>query len=503
MKRISLQIMIVVLFSKCLGFVKEILLAYFFGASGVTDAYIISYTIPTTIFAFISNGVTIGFVPIYSRVFGEQGFGAANRYTNNVSNILLLMASVVVGVTLLATEPIVRLFASGFNAETMALAVGLTRISVFSVYFTAILVVFSNFVRIHGYYVIPAAVGLSMNVGIILAIVFSARSSPYLLGVGYVLAVASQVLLLLPVIRKTGYRYQRAFNVKDENVKTMLLMSLPVIAGTCINEINVVVDRTIASSIAVGGISALSYASRFNGFVSSVFIEPLSTVLYPMISKMVVEQDIRGLKTSVVEAITIVGLLSIPATAGMMVFSEEIVRALFGRGAFADEAVVMTSNALLFYSVGVVAFGLRGILARVFYAFQDTRMPMINASIAVSVNIVLNVVFSRYLGVGGLALATSVSGIISALLMWITLRKRIGLGTRTLGLSLVKIASSSLVMGLIARGSYHALVRYVHGHLPLILAVLVGGLTYTVLICCMKIPEVDRVIRLFRNKLLG
>ena len=136
MKRTVLLVMIITILSKFLGFGREVALSYVYGASAVTDAYLISQTIPYVIFSFVSAGIATGFIPLYSRILNERGQLEANRYTNNLSNALLLVISIVVGFVLLFTQPIVKLFATGFGGETLELAINFTRISVFGIYFT-------------------------------------------------------------------------------------------------------------------------------------------------------------------------------------------------------------------------------------------------------------------------------------------------------------------------------------------------------------------------------
>ena len=167
MKKTALLVMIITILSKILGFGREIILSYVYGASAVTDAYLISQTIPSVIFSFISVGIATGFIPFYSRILNEQGQLKANKYTNNLSSALLLLSSIIVVIVLLFTQPIVKIFASGFSGETLELAVGFTRISVFGVYFTALLNIFAGYLRIHDNYIIPALVGLPMNLLII------------------------------------------------------------------------------------------------------------------------------------------------------------------------------------------------------------------------------------------------------------------------------------------------------------------------------------------------
>lgn len=502
MKKAALLVMIVTILSKILGFGREIVLSYTYGASAITDAYLISLTIPSVIFGFISAGIATGFIPMYSRILSEQGRPSANRYTSNLSNALLLVASVIVALVLIFTQPIVRIFASGFTGETLEMAIRFTRISVFGVYFTALLSIYSGYLMLHENYIIPALVGFPMNLIIIASLLISTNTSIYVIVIGSILGTASQLLLLIPFVRKAGYRWLPVLNLKDEYIKMMVIIALPVIVGQSVNQINVLVDRTLASGIAVGGISTLNYAQRLNGFVQGLFVASITTVMYPMISKMAAENNIKGLKTYVSEAISIINLLVIPATIGAMVFSKEIVTLLFGRGAFTLEAIDMTANALFYYSIGMIAFGLRDILSRAFYALQDTKTPMINASIAVVLNIILNLILSRYMGVGGLALATSISAIVSASLMFITLRRKIGgFGLKEISRSFIKIGIASILMGLTASWSFRFFGQSLRESLALILAIGVGALAYAVLIYFMKVPEVERTLEVVKKRL--
>jgi putative peptidoglycan lipid II flippase len=162
---------------------------------------------------------------------------------------------------------------------------------------------------------------------------------------------------------------------------------------------------------------------------------------------MPVDDNLEGLKQTLKDAISIVSLLIIPATIGAMAFSNEIVNLLFGRGAFTVEAIKMTGDALFYYSVGMIAYGLRDILSRAFYSLKDTKTPVITATIAVILNIVLNLILSRYIGIGGLALATSISSIVATVSLFFILRRRIGaLGIKGLTMSVGKNVLASLIM---------------------------------------------------------
>jgi putative peptidoglycan lipid II flippase len=495
MKKAALLVMIITVISKIVGFVREIVLSYVFGASAITDAYLISQTIPLTIFSFISTGIATGFIPIYSKIQQNDGKHYADKFTSNLSNSLLLLATIIVAFVLAFTQPVVKMFASGFSGETLELAVSFTRITVFGVYFTAVLNIFSGYLRVYEHYLAPALIGFPMNLIVICSLFIGAKTNVFVIAFGSLLAIASQLVVLIPFLRRTSYQHQIVVNVKDKYLKEMFLIALPVIIGTSVNEINVLVDRTLASRIAVGGISALNYARRLNGFVQGLVVVSLTSVMFPMISKMAAAENIKDLKQTVNEAMASMSLLIIPATIGAMVFAEEIVALLFGRGAFTAEAITMTGNALFYYSIGMIAFGLRDVLSRAFYALQDSKTPMINATIGVVLNIALNIILSRYMGIGGLALATSISAIVAVVLLFTSLRRKIGgLGLSNLVKSFTKIGLASVIMGVIARGGYNSLTQILGQNLALVIIMGMAVLIYGILVYFMRIPEVDQVI---------
>jgi putative peptidoglycan lipid II flippase len=503
MKKTALLIMLITIISKAVGFVRDVTLSYFYGASNISDAYLISITIPMVIFSFIGTGITTGYIPMYSKIENSNGIEEANRYTNNLVNILIVICTAIVILGLLFTNQIVKVFASGFQGETLALAVKFTKISLLGIYFTGLICIFNGFLQIKGNYTIPASVGFPLNFFIIASIFLSSKTNILILSIGSVIAIASQLILVLPFAYKRGYRYKFILDIKDEHIKNMAYIVLPVIIGVSVNQINTLVDRTLASQIATGGISALNYANRLNGFVQGIFVLSIATVMYPMISKMAAENNMKGLKKSLSEAISSINLLVLPATVGAMIFAEPVVRLLFGRGAFDANAISMTSYALFFYSIGMIGFGLREVLSRAFYSLQDTKTPMTNAAIAMVMNIILNIILSKFLGIGGLALATSIAAIFCTLLLFISLRKKIGsFGMKNIIISFIKILCASLVMGIIAKVSYNTLLNSINANLSLILSIGIGAVTYFIIIYFMKIEEVDIIVNAIKRKMI-
>lgn len=502
MKKTALLIMIITIVSKIFGFGREIVLSYFYGASDISDAYLIALTIPSFIFGFIGTGIATGYIPMYSKLESTFGEVEGNKYTSNLVNITIAISTIVFIVGIIFAEPIVKLFASGFKGETFILTVRFTRISLIALYFIGLKSIFAGFLQLKGSYAIPAMIGFPMNIISIAAIILGSKFGNYALIVGTVIANASQLIFMMPFVYKKGYRHKLIFDIKDEYIVEMAGIALPVIIGVSVNQINVLVDRTIASGLAVGGISALNYANRLNGFVQGLFVLSIATAIYPLISKMAADNNIKGLKDSIAEAINSIGILVIPATVGAMVFAEPIVKLLFGRGAFDTQAVKMTASALFFYSIGMLGFGWRDILSRAFYSLQDTKTPMINAAIAMVLNIILNIVLSRFMGISGLALATSISALFCTVLLFISLRKKIGsFGMKGIVTSFYKVVIASIGMGVVARLLYGILGPVVGDTVSLMGSMVVGGLVYLVLVYILKVEEVDIMIKMVKKKL--
>ncbi len=501
MKKTALLIITITILSKFLGFAREMVLAYFYGASGTSDAYIISMAIPGTIFAFIASAISTVFIPKYTRVEREFGVSRADKYTNNLVNVLLIICTLLILFGLIFTRQIVQIFALGFKGGILDLAVSFTRITLLGIYCNVLITVFNAWLQIKNNFTVPAMIAFPYNICIMISIVLSAKGNIMILAFGLFFAAVAQLLFLLPFVFQKGFRYKAGVNIKDPYIKELFILALPVILGVAVNDINTIVDKTMASKIYEGGISVLNYAQRVNGFVEGIVVISIATAMYPLISKLAAEKNIAGLKKTLSEAITGINLLVIPATVGAMVLSKPIIALLFGRGAFDEGAILMTANALFYYAIGMTGIGLRAVLSRPFYALQDTKTPAINAVFGMVLNITLNIILSRFLGIGGLALATSISSIFLSILLIVSLRNKIGaLGFKNTLISLLKILAASILMGITARLAFRCMSVSISQNISLLFAMALGAAVYAVLIYFMKIEDVDAVVKAVRKR---
>lgn len=502
MKKNIAIIIFITIFTKLLGFGREIALTYFYGASAISDVYLIAQTIPSTLFALIGTGLATTFIPIFNKVQKEEGEESAQKFTSNVINLVMIFCSILVILVLLFTPQVVMIFASGFDGETLNLAVTFTRISVVGIYFTALLYILNAYLQLKNEFIIPALISLPMNLVLILFYAIASRSNDVLLAYGLFLSILIQFIFILPSVVKNRFRYYALVDFKNTHVREMLIFALPVVLGTSVNQLNVLVDKNIASTIVVGGISALNYADRLSGFVYGLFVIPVVTVIYPSISKLAIQDDLAGLKKVVNESLVSMSLLIIPASVGAMVLARPIIEFLFMRGEFNEQAAFLTSQALFYYAISMLAYGFRDVLTRVFYSINDSKTPTINAIIGVLLNIILNLILSRFMGIGGLALATSISAIATASLLFRSLhKKKFSLGFRESLLKILKILFAAAIMGATANIVFRFLSNRTAASLSLFATMAVAGSIYLFIVWLFRFEEVEKILGLVRAKL--
>jgi putative peptidoglycan lipid II flippase len=503
LKKNVLIVMFVTILSKLLGFLRDIILSYYYGASNVSDAFLISTTIPITIFSMIYIGITTGYIPVYTKTLQDHGQETCNRFTSNLIHVVLAGSALIIAVCYFFAKYIVKAFAYGFDEKTFNLSVMFTRISLFGILFWGIIYIFTAYLQVNNKFLVATLIGFPFNIVTISAIIISQKIDLVLLPIVSTFAVFIQMIFLIPYVFKQGYRHQLTFNLKDNQLRQMIKIAIPAIIGISVNEVNVIVDRTLASGIVVGGISALNYSNRLTSFIIGIFIAPIITVIYPKLSQLIVQNNIKDLKKTLNDSVVAMSLFVIPCTMALIVFSSQIVTILYGRGEFGNTAVYLTSGALIYYAIGILFLGIREILSRTFYALSDSRTPAINSAISVILNIVLNLILSRFWGINGLALATSISAIFATILLWIRLKRKIGhLELRKIASSLIKIAISSIIMMALCRVFYGWISIQIGPNIALVITALAGMLLYAVAAAFMKIQNLDIIILAIKRKLL-
>lgn len=421
--------MLLVIISQLIGFCREVILAHYYGTSNVSDAYLIAIMIPGIVIGFIASAVAATYIPIYTALNIQNTEEEGNRFTVKLLILLAVVSFFVFFIIFYNIENVVYFFSPGFESFTHNLTVNLTKGTVIGVFFLSLTPLFTGFLQVNGKFIKIALIGIPFSLVNLISIYLSVDSGLQVLSTGYVIALAFQFSLLLLLSYKNNLFLFKGKVLKsffDVHVKKMILMCLPVIVGVSFNQINVIVDRGIASDILEGGVSIINFANRINGIVEAVFITVIISVFYPAISKLHANSDSIGFAMAIKNGLYIIVIIITPISVGVLFYSFEIIDFIFGHGVFGSDSVNYTSSVLFYYSIGMVFFGVTALLTKVFYSFSDTKTPMLIASVGIGVNILLNIYLSKLIGIHGLAIATSSSMIITSIIMYMVIKVKVG-----------------------------------------------------------------------------
>lgn len=511
-KKSAVILMFITLISKITGFFRDIILAQAFGAGMITDAYLTALNIPVVLFDGISASLGTTYIPMFFKIKEEKGRKEVEKFTSNILNIVIILSIILIIISTIFTPYIVKIFAMGFKGEELSLTVNFSRILIFSMIFIATNGLVSSYLLANGKFYISGLVTIPFNIFCIIAIVIGSFTSSYLMVIGTLIAYISQLLFQLPFLIKTGYKHRLKVDLKDENIRKILYLVVPVFLGSYVNQINTVINRTLASTLDSGSITALNYANKLNIFAVGILVISISTVMYPILSKLASENNIIKFKNTLLKSINIVIIVMMPIMVGMMILNVPVVKILFEEGSFDAHDTYLTSTALFYYSLGIVAFGIRDMLSRAFYSLQDTKTPVKNATIAVFINVLCSIIFVKYIGIGGLALSSSIASILGAVLLIIDLRKKIGkLGLKSSIITFIKSLISSVIMGVLVINTYNTTINYgkifidEHRHLigiSLLAATFVGVITYYIISMFLNIKEVTELTKQIKYRCL-
>ena len=502
-KKSAIILMFITLISKVTGFIRDIILAQSFGASIITDAYLTALNIPVVLFDGISSSLGTTYIPMFFKIKEEDGNDSVNKFTSNILNIVILLSIIFIIISLIFTPYIVKIFAIGFKGEELKLTIKFSRILIFSMIFIATNGLISSYLVANGKFYISGLVTIPFNIFCIISIIVGSLTNSKIMVIGTLIAYIAQLLFQIPFLLKTGYKHNLKVNLKDENIKKILYLIVPVFLGSYVNQINAVVNRTLASTLEFGSITALNYANKLNIFAVGILVISISTVMYPILSKLASENNIVEFKRNLLINIDIDVIVMLPIMIGIMILSTPIVKILFEQGSFNSHDTYLTSTALFYYSVGIVAVGIRDITSRAFYSLQDTKTPVKNAVIAVFINMICSIILVKVLGIGGLALSASISSILGALLLILDLRKKIGnLGLKSSVLTFIKCSIASIIMGILVINSYNIVLNFSTEIIALIISVFIGIFTYYIMNIILRVNEVLIITKQIKNKYL-
>ncbi|WP_291742941.1 murein biosynthesis integral membrane protein MurJ [Clostridium sp.] len=493
-------VMIIGILSRFLGLFRDILVGYQFGVSIYTDAYKAAVSVPETIFTIVGLAISTVFIPMLSKVKYEKSKDEMFKFSNNIISILLVISIIVFSLGFLFTDKIVGFMFDGFTKDKFILTVFLTRITLFNLLFLSINACYTAMLQVCEDFVIPSILGMFFNAPMIIYLLFFNDINIIGLTIANVIGNFLRVVVQVPVLYKHGYKFKLFINIKDERIKKILMLIIPVIIGSGANSLNMIVDMKVASSLGDGAVSALDFAQKIIVFANTAITTSIVSVMYPLMANKLNEGDNEGFSIYLTKSISIIALLLVPISIGFILLNKELISAFYERGKFNDIAVGITASAFLGYSLVLPFTGIRDILNSSLFSMQKTKVTTINGVIGVVVNIILSISLSKIFGIFGVALASTIASIITAILLFISTRKFVGnFNVIPMIIKLLKILLSAIIMFFVLVMLNNILVLN-NSILTILFNFIIGVIVYFIVCKILKIEELNEAIYMIRNK---
>lgn len=418
------------LLSRIMGFARDIILASIFGAGGVFDAFVVAFKLPNFLRRLFGEGAfSQAFVPILAEQRSTESEEKVKAFVNHVAGSLTLSVAVVVVLAEIFAPFLIMIFAPGFvkDPARFHLTIDLLRI-MFPYLLLIVLTAFAGAIlNTFGLFAAPAFTPILLNIALIftaLCIAPHTQNPIMTLGFGVMMGGVAQLWIQIPFLKRIHLVPKLKWGFKDPGVLRVMKRMLPALFGVSVAQIGLLIDNVFASFLPRGSISWLYYSDRLIYFPLGIIGVALATVVMPYLSKNHAEKDERIFSDTLDWALRCALFVGIPSAVGLFLLSGPILSTLLHYGKFDSYSVMMTAKSLSAFAVGLPAFILVKILASAFYSRQNIKTPVKIAAIAMIVNLIFNFILIFPLKHAGLALATSLSSIVNAALLWIILVKQ-------------------------------------------------------------------------------
>lgn len=489
--------------SRLLGFIRDVVIARLFGVYVYAQAFVVAFRIPNLFRDLVGEGAAnAALVPVFSEYTVKHTKEEFWELANVVLNLLLVIVMAITVLGVIFSPLIVRLIAPGFMGSPYKLA---TTIQLNRIIFPYILLISlaayaMGILNSLKHFAVSAFAPCILNISIIVfALIFGEGITGLALGVlvGGVLQLAIQI----PVLYKKGFRLKFPKRFRHPQAKVIGKLMVPRLFSSSVYQLNNFVDSifgSLAGIVGEGGVAVLYFSYRLIQFPLGIFSNALSQVILPTFSTQALENNHDKLKETLSFGLRAIFFVMLPASVGFMVLSRPIVSGLFEGGRFDVRSTDVTANALFFYSIGLFAYGASKVLQSCFFALKDTLTPAKVSFIALIINVVLNAVLMFPMKIGGLALATSVSGIISFLILFFILEKKLGgFDRKKIFNSFLRILMASLCMGMVCDFTAQKYIIFINTTLTKLLtlgsSVIIGLVAYAVFCFAFRVKEMHEL----------
>lgn len=449
------QIGFLTLLSRITGLMRDIVIGAVFGAGVQSDAFFVAFRIPNLLRRLVGEGAaTAVLVPVITEYFTQRSRNEAMAMVRTLWGFGFVVLLLLTAAGFLFAAPLVYVVAPGFSGNTLALTIALTRIMFLYLFCIGGVGLAMGVLHSLRHFAAPAFAPVLFNLSILSCALWL---SPFLaepilsLAYGVVIGGVCQLVWQIPALRRLSVPLLPRWQPGHPAMRRIITLSLPLLVGTGLYQVNQIVSTLFASLLAKGSVSALWYATRLFEFPVGVFVVALSTAVLPSLATQAQRRDFSALHKSLGFALRLVNFVTLPATVGLIVLAEPLSSVLFFRGAFSADAVRETAVALQGYAVGLWAVATTRLLSACLYAFHDTRTPVVGGAAAFLAKVGFSLIlmgevaltadarsiahFFAYLsstcmvvnwGAAGLALATSLSAMVNLVIQAGMVSRRLG-----------------------------------------------------------------------------
>lgn len=487
--------MIATLFSKVAGLLRDMLIAAKYGTESMeATAYSYASSLPVQLFDFtLGAAVLATFIPIFNGYIEKGEDKRAMEFSNNFINITVFISTVISVLCMIFSKYIGMFIAPDLDTGTALLLQKLIIIVLPTTIFTTLAYSFVGILQSFGEFNIPAVISLVSNAVIILYLIFF--DNVYGLCFAMLAGWGMQFIIQIPSIMKKNYRYRFSLNFRDPGIREAMVLALPILVSSWLQPISVFINKRYASSISGGG-PALDYANRFYIIVVGVFVFGITNYIFPALSKKAGTDDKDGFCEIVSNSIRIMILIIAPIMVGMSILSDDVIRLVYGRGSFNEYSIILTSSALKFYTFGMIFYGINEILNKCFYSIKMPKIPMIASVFGIVTAVFVSSLSAKIfkLGVSGLAFSSAFATMVVAIILIISLQRRIKFFNFDLFIHIAKVTVCVTVMGILVY-IVSLLMKDSNVLIRLVFSVGTGAVSYFVMLLLLKVREIKEVLK--------
>lgn len=409
------------------GFVLQLLVAYYFGASSNTDAYFMALSTSELLSKLLLGGsITAVFIPMFVERISRGRTSEAWELSLNIFHLTAIAFAAILVLLAIFTRPFVGFIAPGFNAATTELTVQLLRVLLPSFLFLYLVELATSQLHALKQFAIPAWTRvISPAVSIVIIVAFVQTLGITALALGTLIGAVAQFTYLVWGLRRHGLQYRFILRAGDPAIRRLLYLVYPFIFSILVTQGAGIVYRILVSDLTEGSLASLKFAEKIMQLATIIFLNSITFVIYPLLSEKASNQNYEGMRTTIASALRLVSLISVPVIIGVVVLREPLVRFVFQRGSFSEQDVALTSVALSFLIINLLTSGFSSILGHAVLALQQTRAAVAVTIASHAVATSLFVLLVPPLAHAGLALASSLAPLSAALLYFLYLRRTI------------------------------------------------------------------------------